>query len=175
MKIRSGFVSNSSSSSFVVNYKKVEGEKIICLLKPKEQQLLTSFGFELSSYSFGNYCGQFYEAEPAPEDIVYGLTYVYEVSRNQDRVVTFLLQHKIPFIASIEYDTHVYLYDGKSDYFLKFLNSGTLFSMYYHPNKKRGNMDKWDLDQLVTIEQAKTVERISIKEYLNENKSWLCQ
>lgn len=88
MKIRSGFISNSSSSSFIVRM----GEITI-----EEANQLEDYGFKIT----GNYfASQEYIKGPGEGDPEsYGLT----VLCNEGDVIGFLTKHNIPFHAYCHY------------------------------------------------------------------------
>ena len=100
MKIRNGFVSNSSSSSFVVKIKEFDytNNKMIVFLTEEEITLLENYGFKKTEQSY-----------PSKIDVTgikpnsSGENLAYKVVCNQDEVISFLVENNIPFIASIHY------------------------------------------------------------------------
>jgi len=131
MKLRNGFVSNSSTASFIVKYKEfdcVKRKRVI--LQPKEVvDKLKKFGFRK---------GKFYTAMQVTglkSDPRYDVkasddyNYVYDNMCNEDEVIDFLLENKIPFDASLQYDQYFMRYDGKNK-IISATNFGIKFDMY---------------------------------------------
>lgn len=129
MKIRNGFVSNSSSSSFVVHYKdsnfSAPKEPKTFLFSKEVLKKLKKFGFKFSSISNPYYVGTSLEQKDLTlksfkkwEDIY--LT--YDVVCNQDDVIYFLLENKLPFVALCHYEQELVVWDGKSDFFYQMPN-----------------------------------------------------
>lgn len=123
MKIRNGFVSNSSSSSFIVrrwdyentDVKTFEPKK---LLSERKEKLLKNFGFYLMPDNHPK------TSVWPDKDIIKGireryadceLNWSYSVLCNQEEVIEFLLKNKISFNASIHYDMFEMSYDAKTD------------------------------------------------------------
>jgi ethanolamine utilization protein EutQ (cupin superfamily) len=128
MKIRNGFVSNSSSSSFLV-------EHIGFLKKSKKLNKntinkLVKFGFKETGATI-------------PSDFIYDkdgpiviegkteiLNYGMNVICNQDDVVEFLVKNNISFIASIHYDHITYIFNKNDEYIMAYNNAGKVAEMY---------------------------------------------
>jgi hypothetical protein len=106
MKIRIGFISNSSSSSFIVYKKRISPKDTVKLLTRKQSNLLDKFGFKGDDFSVS-----------------------YEVICNQDEVIIFLLKNRIPFTAECHYDHETLLYQGK-ELIYEFPNFGKQIGMY---------------------------------------------
>lgn len=116
MKVRSGYVSNSSSSSFLVKirdvFHKVKG------ITKEQIELLTRYGFKW--------------VDGTPRDVFYGnfnihkddtdfkqndnINLYYDSLCQEDVVSDFLFQHKIPFLASVHYDEWLWVYNGNDHY-----------------------------------------------------------
>ena len=157
MKIRNGFVSNSSSSSFIVRMIndalfKVKKENIA---SKEDIKLLEEYGFHKS-----NRFSPFSSNENIPEKDDWS-SMRYWVSCNQDEIIYFLLKNNIPFKASVHYDNYYISYKKDSKYMLKFNNFGISCEMYGE-----------DEEALKEIENSSSYEKIPVKQFLKENK-WL--
>jgi hypothetical protein len=128
MKLRNGFVSNSSSSSFIVI--RYDLFNSVTLITYEQEKKLMDFGFVKTQVccpvQFYFEDSRFFENdEPC---IVAGVkirnteiksattnayNLGYEVICNQDEVIFFLLKNKIPFKASLHYDEYTMVYKGK--------------------------------------------------------------
>lgn len=118
MKIRTGFVSNSSASSFVVKIKNwLEVEKLRFLISKDKINLLEKFGFWKSTATIPSHVSwRDFDDESlakAKEGKDYW-SYAYSVSCNEDEVLHFLVDNKIPFSALCHYDHYLVYYDGKN-------------------------------------------------------------
>ena len=103
MKTREGFVSNSSSSSFVVAHKPFTftDKNPKRLLKDSEIKKLKKHGFDFD-----------------------GQNYVYSVSCNQDDVIELLLKEKISFKAECHYGHYHVFYDKDKNVVIEAYNYG---------------------------------------------------
>ena len=128
MKTRNGFVSNSSSSSFVVrryDYSKVGNPPSIT----KEQaKLLVKFGFKKTNTHCPSFIDNNSNWADNPDKKYFN--YGYEVVCNQDEVICFLIKNKIPFIANCHYGHETYWYDPKTDKLVHATNFGAIIETY---------------------------------------------
>ena len=145
MKIRNGFVSNSSSSSFVVivdeNRLDLDGKGYGTIATEEDIKKLKEYGFS-SSHSL---------------NIKKELRYY--VSCNQDFVLYFLMKNNIPFKAFVHYDHEFYTYKKDSDYMLKAHNFGKELEMYGE-------------DNLYYVSDKKPIERLYKEEWLKDQEKF---
>lgn len=134
MKIRTGFVSNSSSSSFIVRLP----EKNTAYLKPEKTAIfedivkLLEFGFRPVPYRYPSaleMLGNFnYDApKEIPEET---RSLGYSVSCNQDDVIEFLVGNDIPFMAACHYGHETVCYQRGADSVLYLRNPGLEWETY---------------------------------------------
>ena len=156
MKIRNGFVSNSSSSSFIVQIKKT-------LVNPKQNMIaneedikkLADYGFvktrkhsPINAFSMDTI-----KEDTEPNKCYYML---HNVICNQKEVIEFLIQNNIPFKACCHYDQQFYLYCKDSEYIIAATNYGNIIDMY--------GVDKAEEDILIKNHQ---IIKINIKNGYN--------
>ena len=128
MKIRLGFVSNSSSSSFAVcshimkwePHPSGEPNRVTPVyervVSQEQEKLLHDYG----SYS--------YEVD---ED---RYEYCMDIICNQGCVMKWLIEHGIPFKAHCHYGQEFYAWDGKSENLVYLRNFGEEYDMYSSRN-----------------------------------------
>ena len=166
MKKRLGFVSNSSSSSFLV--KRIDfGFKLSTdeLLTEKEKKKLEKFGFKkMNVYTPEQVTTHFIiedylrSTKLKNKEIKYdkeNYNYGYEVMCNQSDVIEFLLKNNIPFEASIHYNHQKWIYKRNAKYIMIFNNFG---EKSYEYNEKYNNKFK----------DEKPVEKILASKYLKD-------
>lgn len=145
MKTRSGFVSNSSTSSFIVRVKDIfsvkskgKGNRII---SKEQESLLLGYGFKSNPYRD---------------------TLEKEILCNQDIVMTFLVKNKIPFTADINYECQSVVYDG-GDKIVFGTNFGKSISMYHYDSVK---------DAVSSFSSEKPLEIIAVDDYIKSNEEF---
>lgn len=132
MKIREGFVSNSSTSSFIVLYDfKIGNSKLTGPRLTREQVTrLRNIGFFFTSSGDPV---RLPEPKSLEEFESYENVFLrYDVTCNQEEVILDLLENKIPFIASTHYDQEVISWDGKSEHFIERPNHMALLEQHLH-------------------------------------------
>lgn len=105
MKIRHGFVSNSSSSSFLVKLNDERFPK----LTDEQKAALEDFGFKRGN---GIIPGSFRENS---ETFIEADSYGYEILCNQDEVIAFLIENQISFMAEMHYGDEGAIYYSDRD------------------------------------------------------------
>ncbi len=109
MKIRNGFVSNSSSSSFVVNNKQEGKYKV--LRSQKEIDILLQEGF-VGSNCYHPMIVECNGVEDCTSKAKIPRTYILSVICNQDDIIEMLHDNKIPFTAFCHYGEELVAYGG---------------------------------------------------------------
>ena len=164
-KYRHGFVSNSSSSSFIVRrFDILSGTKQVTT---KQEQLLEKFGFRKTTAHITYNVPAFHdkkewkkqerEVQKIKDDDVFGYNYGYEIVCNQDDVIQYLITQKISFIASCHYGHETVLYNAKTDIITTGINYGERLSMY-------GNISDLELSH------TKPISSMTGVEWLKSNK-----
>jgi len=118
MKIRNGFVSNSSTGSFIVRIKDWLGKER--LVSEEKESLLLGYGFK----SIAN------EFHPTKKKSGDGAILHYYVVCNEDDVIEWLVKNRIPFYASTHYDQNVAFYDGSGTKVIFVPNFGETAKMH---------------------------------------------
>ena len=131
MKSRFGYVSNSSSSSFIVVLTNRDGGFTHGITEDQEW-LLHGYGFRYAGGYWKSVLMYGSELFNKKEDLPAGssISMYYDVTCNEDEVEEFLFRNKIPFVASEHYDMRIVDYDGKHDYYDTFYNDGIRHLMY---------------------------------------------
>jgi len=156
MKIRNGFISNSSSSSFVVllrNYWEapVDGEFKFLIDSDTINKLLDyGFRYGQTTSPMTVECG----GDGLTEDSSVAASLCYSVICNEYEPIEFLLANGIAFKAVCHYGQEYLEYDGKNRVVLAF-NFGEQISMYGFEEGKE-----------LTTKSSRVLTK---KEYLNEN------
>jgi hypothetical protein len=155
MKIRTNFVSNSSSSSFIVKIKEykifpAEGDNKFIALE-EDIKKIQEYGFKESTLR-GPFDIDCYRRD---NEII---SFQYSVICNQDEVICFLIENNIPFKASIHYDNEYLSYKKDSNYIFVAHNYGI-------------EIDKIGEDYFLNRKtKLKPIKKIFVKKWLKENK-----
>lgn len=167
MKTRYGFVSNSSSSSFIVRYINdpfFDGHSIINLSK-QEVKKLEKYGFQKTLHTLVSPI-IFHSMDPHDEiwKIKQNKIYSYAliVECNQDDVLLWLLKNNIPFQALCHYGHYHIFYERNSSWVYILPNSGFKIEAYY----QRANMFK----MFNQIKNSEKPRRIKVSKYIEELK-----
>jgi hypothetical protein len=134
MKTRSGFVSNSSSSSFVVRRWDDMNKKPKKLLSAGDEKGLQSLGYTLQGAYYPNQITDNRPEKPRTklekEFIETMGNWCRTVTCNQEDEIYFLLKARISFMADIHYEHRSMIYDGKTDVLLIAQNFGKQIQMW---------------------------------------------
>ncbi len=179
MKIRTGFVSNSSTASFVVKTRPDEWDimmdrvekKSIPTLPQEKVDFLKKCGFvpiedndpfrkEL------NTCGGDYTVKADTKDDTF---LGYWISCNQDFVAELLIAHDIPFIASVHYSHYLYSYDPKDEYLYILTNFGIEYMN--HPKELEERMNDPEERELYDTEPLRKISKKDFLKGYNEEDS----
>ena len=168
MKIRHGFVSNSSSSSFVIRLESSwisQGERRD-LISREEIGTLLNYGFEYTQYRSATQLQHSFlgtDTESNKETEYLG----YEVTCNEDEVIGFLVKHNIPFHASKHYGNTSVFFARDSKEILFVDNLGQKFEMYEWKDDSYKDESVERLKQMTEIINPIRVELVEdyIKEY----------
>jgi len=162
MKIRSGFVSNSSSSSFVVRRCDLSKPKCPVILTKSQEKALEKYGFRRTCAHSNGQLPPFWDKtawskETKNVKAIRDFNYGYEITCNQDEVIHFLIQKKVPFIALCHYGHSTVIYDPETDTLTTGVNYGAIMEMH---GTERENTDFY----------KNPVKTVSGKEWLQKNK-----
>lgn len=123
-KIRYGFVSNSSSSSFIVKHKMTFDDTI---LSDEDVKKIKDYGFYETYAYYPDQVENNSDAIIANKDKNYN--YGYYVTCNEDEPLEFLLNNNISFQADCHYGQYTLIYNKDQDYVTVCVNLGHLYLM----------------------------------------------
>ena len=158
MKTRNGFVSNSSSSSFIVKVKDYFGAKSVKKLTKDQIKKIEKFGFRKTVAG----CPDSVDNDSYIQALISRnyFNYGYTVTCNQDEPIEFLLKNRISFEAEIHYGHESWYYDGETDKLIIGQNVGKQISYVVSSNN-------FDIDDINTKD---IIKQTTGKEYLEEEK-----
>lgn len=171
MKIRLGFVSNSSVSSFIILVKtwpplKKYSEYFIAT--PEDIKKAKEYGFEettiVNPFRYEELMSVKYsESIERPDHL--GLA--FHVICNQDEVMYFLVKNNIPFKASVHYQNQYYCYGRDWDYILRAENFGITMCMYGEERTEESG--DWKIKPVRKMPKDKWLKQMEIWGADNEN------
>lgn len=143
MKIRNGFVSNSSVSSFIVHHYNY-WTKQKKLLDIKTIKKLLAYGFKETYITHPTHLDNVnYEDDSIWKAEDNTKSYGYWVSCNQDEVIKWLVKNNIGFIATTHYG-HTHCVFHKNDkYLMVFNNYGVEVETYEQQSKWEDIVKRW--------------------------------
>ena len=181
MKIRNGFVSNSSSSSFVVIRKNHDKDNTL-LLTPKEEKFLLDYGFKKVDCFYADQVTteMYWDRKPQPKSYLKMLkkmkikipkkttnpyfNYGYDITCNQDDVIYTLIKANISFEANCHYGHQTVIYKKNSKYFITVENFGVQAAQSNWA-RSYDKMCDW-------FKGKEAVTKTNVKEYLKREKAW---
>jgi len=172
MKIRTGFVSNSSTASFIVQTRPSDWDKLT-----KYSEELPSIGISEDKIELLKKHGFWPTKETNPfareMGVIRGKTeddtfLTFKISCNHDYVLQFLVANEIPFKAAVSYAQYLYTYDPKEECIYRLQNFGIKYMKRYKDLEKALNRNDEDFDW-VDIEPLKKYSREDfLKDYDEE-------
>jgi hypothetical protein len=123
MKIRNGFVSNSSTASFLVKNED-RHHTDHDLLTAEEVNLLLGQGFTRTWAFYPDQLNNSTEIDTT------GPNFGYFVTCNEDEILEWLIKNNIAFTANCHYDQFTVVYNKNSDYLISLRNNGMYYLMY---------------------------------------------
>jgi hypothetical protein len=149
MKVRYGHVSNSSTSSFIVErFDYIHSELNKSLLSIEQEKLLKRLGFKPTWVSNPDQIETFAWDFPIAED---GAWFACHHLINHDEIFAPLIKAKIPFHAVHHYGQWDVFWDGKSDTILNVKNVGnTLCCMTSNEDRRQEALEA--LQDVIVLE-----------------------
>jgi len=172
MKIRNSFVSNSSSSSFIVPYKDGLGaifnDSADIYLTEDEASFLEKCGFKKVNSLFPSGVAgwenhEYFRVTDEESDI----GYYYEINCNQETLMADLVKLNVGFIGSCHYGDYTVIFRKGEDYLMIFRNYGNEVEV-------SAFRDGWDKSVNFWENYSRPAyEKVSTKKYLEDKDSWL--
>jgi hypothetical protein len=154
MKSRSGFVSNSSTSSFIVRYQNFDVFQKDCpfvkRLNKRIVDRLKKYGFKSTWIRHPSRLDELHDTDDAwklhiepkskkPYEENLGLWVVC----NENEVMRFLIRAQVDFVASCHYGHETYVYHKGDRYVMRFRNLGNEVETYHQGDKFEKIVKKW--------------------------------
>lgn len=163
MKTRQGFVSNSSSSSFIV--RRLDSNTDAKMTTPEQDLALAGFGFRKTIAHNPHQVPAFHDKKAWKEEAKWmrrkyyktGFNYGYEITCNQDEVITFLIENRISFVASCHYGHESIIYDSKENVIYIGQNYGAIMETY--------GVREYLLDKRVPVVKMSGTEWLKTNQY----------
>jgi hypothetical protein len=172
MKNRHGFVSNSSSSSFIVKYADKEYGKITFRHIDKHaKNKLKEYGF-VQTDAYGPEQYSYADKFDPTKDYLPFVNYGYDVTVNQDDVIYFLLKNNIPFHASCHYGDEDVYYVKDSECFYTIQNVGRQAESILKYMPPYGEKKCFDEINDYFKKNEDWFQKTNVKEWLAKNKAW---
>jgi len=147
MKVRNGFVSNSSSSSFIVHFRDqfdFQGKCEKTFISKKKMEQLERFGFWKTMAHYPDQVSYQDQFEELRGELV--SAYGYTIECNEWEVIEFLLKNHIPFKALCHYDHYYIQYDKGNDYVFIARNFGMEYMMYKDLAEVKDQKGSWEVN-----------------------------
>ncbi len=168
MKIRHGFVSNSSSSSFLIKSKEIDRT---ALLTDSEIELLRANKFKPSNIISVSYLFYNNNNKSFAKDIENNISYQMQISCNQDIVIAFLLKNNISFSGLCVNGTEWLFYKKNSTVMTKIKDFGKYMEIYGHlPYATTPHISYIDVKAFLTLNPYEDGEVEAICEKIPEVK-----
>jgi hypothetical protein len=140
---------------------------MVPILTKEQDQKLKTFGFRKTGAHSPGYVAAFYDEKAWKQENnrlkktakEMGWNWGYEITCNQDDVMVFLIENKIPFVASCHYGHESFVYVPESDKLYQGTNFGCIMETY---GPEDYGMDK--------RKQAPGVKVFNGKEWIKKNK-----
>ena len=139
MKVRNGFVSNSSSSSFVVKLKEDWVDARVknhttpeTLLTPEQVSVLESMQFQYCAHTYASRVEQLNRDDECLEaqDKTTAPMMALSICCNQDEFIEALVRNEIPFTAACHYGHETVVWRAGDEFVYVLHNAGVAYETY---------------------------------------------